>query len=327
VALPDFLVIGAPKAGSSALHAALAQHPQLFLSTPKEPKYFLTDGRPPVRESQRGPGDAHSAQEWIWQRERYERLFDAAPPGTLGGESTPFYLWDREAHRRIVATVPDARLIAVVRDPIDRAYSNWTHLRADGLEPEPDFGRACELEDERARAGWAPFWRYLGLGRYGEQLLHLFAHVPREQVHVVRYRELIDQPGATLDGICAFLGVDTGRLDSIPGSNLKSWAGDGGVNTLLRRTIRAGAHLGQYVHPRAWRLAERPLVAALQRGPDTRPRLDPAVRRELVARVADDVQLLGDLLGRSFQDWLGDSGRGSFAVRSSLAPSEREASQ
>ncbi len=165
MALPDFLVIGAPKAGTSALHAALAAHPQLFLSTPKEPKYFLTDGRPPTRATQRGPGDAHSAREWIWHREGYERLFDAAPAGTLCGESTPFYLWDRGAHRRIAATVPDARLIAVVRDPIDRAYSNWMHLRADGLEPEPDFGRACDLEDERAGHGWAPFWRYLGLGR------------------------------------------------------------------------------------------------------------------------------------------------------------------
>ena len=153
---------------------------------------------------------------------RYERLFDAAPPGTLRGESTPFYLWDRAAHRRIAATVPDAKLIAVVRDPVDRAYSNWTHLRADGLEPEPDFARACDLEDERAQAGWAPFWRYLGLGRYGEQLDHLFGHVPREQVHVVRYRELIDEPVATLDGICAFLGVDTGVVDSIPGSNVQA---------------------------------------------------------------------------------------------------------
>ncbi len=325
--MPDFLIAGAPKAGSTALHAALVRHPQLFLSTPKEPKYFLTDGRPPAREFQRGPGDAHSAREWIWQRERYEALFDQAPPGTLRGESTPFYLWDHAAHARIAAAVPDVRIVAVIRDPIDRAYSNWTHLWADGLEPEPDFLAACDLEDERAAAGWAPFWRYLGLGRYGEQLASLYTHVDRDRVHVVRYRQLIDAPARTLDGIATFLGVEPGVVTTIPGSNVTAWAGHGAVNSALRAVVRGGAELGRHVHPRVWRQAQRPLVAALQRGPSHRPALDPDVRRELVARVRDDVARLEEVLGRSFQDWLGDSGRGTFAVRSSLAPSDRDASQ
>jgi hypothetical protein len=82
--LPDFLVIGAPKAGTTALHAALARHPQLYLSKVKEPKYFLCDGPPP---HEAGPGDAHSYREWIWRRAEYERLFDAAPPGTLRGRA------------------------------------------------------------------------------------------------------------------------------------------------------------------------------------------------------------------------------------------------
>src|SRR6478752_4899918 len=127
MALPDFLVVGAPKAGSTAVHEALVQHPQLFLSTPKEPKFFLTAGTRPRRDQHRGPGDAHSAREWVWQRGRYEQLFDAAPHGTLRGESTPFYLWDRAAHRRIHQLLPNVKLIAIIRDPVDRAYSNWTH--------------------------------------------------------------------------------------------------------------------------------------------------------------------------------------------------------
>ena len=79
MSLPDFLIIGAPKAGSTALHVALAQHPELFLSEPKEPKFFLCDERPPDPAHQRGPGDAHSAREWVWRRDEYEALFDAAP--------------------------------------------------------------------------------------------------------------------------------------------------------------------------------------------------------------------------------------------------------
>jgi hypothetical protein len=73
---PDFLVIGAPKAGTSALHAALAQHDQLFLSAGKEPKYYMCGDSPPP--AYKGPGDAHSNQEWIWQRPRYRALFACA---------------------------------------------------------------------------------------------------------------------------------------------------------------------------------------------------------------------------------------------------------
>ena len=189
---PDFLVIGAPKAGTTALHAALAQHPDVFVTSPKEPKYWLCDDAPPP--AWRGPGDKHSQQEWIWRADRYFPLFEPAAAHQVRGESTPFYLWSRGAHRRIGESLPDVRLIAVVRDPVDRAYSNWMHLWSDGLEPEADFATAFERQDERVRAGWAPFWRYRELGMYGEQLAHLHRHVDPEQILVVRYRDLIDEP-------------------------------------------------------------------------------------------------------------------------------------
>jgi hypothetical protein len=83
MALPDFFVIGAPKAGTTALHAALATHPDLYLSPVKEPKFFLCDGARP--QGQAGPGDAHSAREWVWQRDRYEGLFAGAPAGAAAG--------------------------------------------------------------------------------------------------------------------------------------------------------------------------------------------------------------------------------------------------
>src|SRR3954451_9892545 len=108
MALPDFLVIGAPKAGTTALHAALAHHPDLFMSPVKEPKFFLTDGPPPTKG---GPGDAETYREHVWRRSDYEALFACAPPGALCGESTPFYLYDRDAQRRIRQTIPSAKLI------------------------------------------------------------------------------------------------------------------------------------------------------------------------------------------------------------------------
>src|SRR5271167_3729253 len=103
MAPPDFFVIGAPKAGTTALHGALARHPQLYVSPVKEPKFFLCDGPPPA---DGGPGDAHSYREWVWEPKAYEQLFDGAPQGTLRGEGTTFYLADLEAQRRIYELIP-----------------------------------------------------------------------------------------------------------------------------------------------------------------------------------------------------------------------------
>jgi hypothetical protein len=313
---PDFLVIGAPKAGSTALHDALGTHPQLFAAPVKEPKYFLSPGVPPAPAGHRGPGDAHSAREWIWRRADYERLFAAAPAGSLRFESTPFYLWHRASHARIAAALPEVKLIAVVRDPVDRAFSNWTHLWADGLEPEPDFLTACRLEARRVAAGWAPFWRYLELGRYGEQLADLFRYIDPGRVRVIRYRDLLDAPRVTLDRLCGFLGVDTGVLTGLPDANVGRGATDGTVNTLLRRTIRTGAAAGALAPPRVWRSAQRPLLAALQRGA-SRPYLDPEIRAQLVDEFAEDNVRLSRLLGTDYSDWLSSSSRETYTVRRS----------
>jgi hypothetical protein len=314
VALPDFLVIGAPKAGTTALHAALARHPQLHLSSVKEPKFFLCGEQPPPKEN--GPGDAHSAQEWVWRRDHYEALFAGAPPGALRGESTPFYLSDLAAQRRLRQEVPDARLVAVVRDPVDRAYSNWAHLWADGLEPEADFLTACELEGEREAAGWARFWRYRKLGRYGEQLQHLYSLFPKRQVHVLRYRELVDSPRAAVDGICAFLGVDEGLVDEVPSANVSTYVPPSTASRVLQEAVRKGADVGRFFHPKLWRLASGPLLRALHgTRPRPRPDLDPDDRRKLVTWFADDIRLLEQLTGRSYDDWLTHRTGGAFTVR------------
>jgi Sulfotransferase family len=313
MAWPDFFLIGAPKAGTTALHAALARHPDLYLSPVKEPKYFLCGDRPPV--DQNGPGDAHSAQEWVWRRDRYLSLFHGAPTGALRGESTPFYLYDLAAQRRIAAAVPAAKVVALLRDPVDRAYSNWLHLWSDGLEPIGDFLAACDAEDRRVAAGYAPFWHYRRLGRYGEQFAHLFELFPRQQVLVLRYRQLVDQPQQTLDAVCAFLGVEPGRASAPGAENTRPFVADTAGNRALSRLIRAGAAAGAYAPPRMWRAASGPLLSLLQRGGTARPRLTVAERRTVLAPLVDDIHHLGQLLGRPFDDWLGDEGAGEFLAR------------
>ncbi|MCW2877163.1 MAG: putative deacetylase sulfotransferase [Sphaerisporangium sp.] len=304
--LPDFLVIGAPKTGSTALHAALARHPALFMSAVKEPKFFLTEGPPPARG---GPGDAQTFREHVWHRPDYEALFAPAPAGTLKGESTPFYLYDRKAQRRIHALIPQAKLIVILRDPVERAHSNWTHLWSAGLEPVGDVLRACAEEDRRVAAGWSAFWHYVGLGRYGEQLEHLFELFPKDNVLLFRYRELVDDPVATLDRICGFLGVERGVITEVPRENVTAHPDPTLRHRALSRVLRAGVTVGRHLPgPLAARLTE-PLEVALQdRGRPRRP-LSWDERQALIPRFEDDIALLERVTGEEFGDWLGPRDR------------------
>ncbi|SDJ04247.1 Sulfotransferase family protein [Frankineae bacterium MT45] len=312
---PDFLLIGTPKGGTTALHSALVGHPQLHLSAIKEPKFFLCDGTRPTRSKHAGPGDAHSAREWVWREPEYRRLFADAPRDALAGESTPFYLYDREAQQRIASTIPGARLIAVIRDPVDRAYSNWTHLWSDGLEPIADFNQALAQEDARVAAGYAPFWHYARVGRYGEQLSSLFELFPREQVLVLRYRELAEEPDRSIATVCDFLGVERHPAAKSKPDNVHPYVTPSARQRALSSVIRAGAGLGAYAPPQIWRSVETPLRAALHSGGGRRPQLTVDQRREALTRFVDDIGLLEEVLGRSFDDWRSDAGRGEFSQR------------
>ncbi|WP_246000319.1 sulfotransferase family protein [Nocardioides pocheonensis] len=312
---PDFFIAGAPKAGTTALHSALVGVPGIALSSPKEPKFFLCDGSPPPRARHRGPGDAHSRQEWVWRESDYLRLWAGAPDEAVRGESTPFYLHDREAHRRIAAVAPHAKFVVLLRDPVDRAYSNWMHLWSDGLEPEPDFVRAVGLEASRLRRGWAPFWAYRGLGRYGEQLEHLFRHFDRAQVLVLRYRALVDQPDETVAAVLRFLGVPAGPAHLVPHDNTRPLRPDTLRTRSLARLVRAGAAAGAYAPPQVWRNVSRPLLRELHRKGTHRPDLTPEQRRLVLEPMLADLDVLERVTGQSFEDWRGESGRGSFTAR------------
>jgi hypothetical protein len=300
--LPDFLIAGVPKAGTTALHAALVRHPGLFLPAVKEPKFFLSDGRPPATG---GPGDVQTYQEHVWRRPDYEALFDPAPPGTLRGEATPFYLYDHSAHDRIQALIPQAKLILLLRDPVDRAHSNWTHLWNAGLEPEADFLAACRAEEQRRADGWADFWHYIALGQYGRQVQHLFKVFPREQVLLLRYRDLKDAPDGTLDRVCDFLGVGSGVLREIPKENVnRHVVEDNAVNGVLRGLLRAGGRFG-HRFPVPLRLAARgPILTLLHRKHGARPVTTPQERAALLPLFAEDIALLQDVTGESYDDWL-----------------------
>jgi len=301
VALPDFFIAGAPKAGTTALHAALARHPDLYLSPVKEPKFFLTDGPPPA---QGGPGDAKTYREHVWRQRDYEALFAPAPPGTLKGESTPFYLYDLAAQQRINKLIPQARMVIVLRDPIERAHSNWTHLWSAGLDPIDDFVRACDAEDRRVAAGWADFWHYKRIGLYGGQLEHLYTVFPHDRVLLFRYRELVENPGGTLDRICAFLGVRQGLISEMPRENVTAHPNPTRRHQYLSRVLRTGSAITTRLPGHAAKALIDTLESSLQRGAAPRQPLTWQQRQALIPYFEADVRLLESLTGQDYGSWL-----------------------
>lgn len=296
--------MGAPKAGTTALHVALGTHPQVFVSPTKEPKFFITDGPPQTRA---GPGVGHSNAHYVWRRDEYEQLFAAAPPGALRGESTTLYLSDFAAHRRIYQHIPHARLIAVLRDPVDRAHSNWTHLRSVGLEKEKDFLVACSLEEERQRAGWSPLWSYLRLGRYGEQVQHLYRYFSPEQVLLLRYRDLRSDPLQVIGRVCEFLGIEAGLIDTVPALNVTADVSDSVVDETLRRVLRKGSSIayklpGQ-IPQTIGRVFGTPTLRLLHRHQRTRRPITRDERRALIPAFDSDITLLEEVTGISFHEW------------------------
>jgi hypothetical protein len=255
-------------------------------------------------------------REHIWRREAYEALFDAAPSGTLRGESTPFYLYDRRAQQRIRALIPGARLIAILRDPVERAHSNWAHLWSAGLDPIGDFPAACAAEERRVAAGWAPFWHYTRLGRYGEQLDHLLTVFPREQVFVLRYRDLVNAPAQALDAICAFLGVQPGIISQVPRENVTAHPEHSRSHRAVSLVLRSAATAGRHLPGTAGTALTQQLERYLQRSARPRQPLTWQQRQQVLAYLEDDFPLLEKITESDFSDWLRPKDRSGGLVGS-----------
>ena len=193
MALPDFLVGGVAKAGTTALYAALRRHPQLFLPTVKEPKFFLTDGPPPATAAPATGRPTRSTSGGEPTTRRCSTRRRAGHAARRGHPVLPVRAVERTGGS--TRSSRTRRIILMLRDPVDRAHSNWAHLWSAGLEPEADFLAACAAEPARRAAGWAHFWHYLAQGRYGEQVAHLLRGLPaRAGAWCCRYRDLRERP-------------------------------------------------------------------------------------------------------------------------------------
>jgi hypothetical protein len=195
-------------------------------------------------------------------------------------------------------------MIIVLRDPVERAHSNWAHLWSAGLDPIDDFVRACDAEERRAAAGWAEFWHYKQLGLYGQQIQHLHSVFPAEQVLLLRYRHLVDDPAGTLNRICDFLGVSQGLISELPRENVTVHPDQTRRHRYLSKVLRVGSAVTTALpgHP-AKNVIER-LEASLQQGAAPRRPLTWSERQALIPFFEADVRLLEDITGEDYSGWL-----------------------
>jgi hypothetical protein len=300
--IPDFFVVGHPKCGTTALHQMLKAHPEIYLPDRKEPWFLaeeLHERTPP-----RPEGTPRTLSE-------YAAWFSGARPGQAVGDATAFYLWSRTAAANIARVNPDARIIAILREPASFLHSLHLQQLETYVEVETDLGRAMELERERSEGRSVPRYTYFPqmllyseFVRYVEQLERYRAVFAPEQIKVVIYDDFRSDNERTVREVRSFLGVDEAgpvvALEANPTVRPRSQAlnelvhalgvGRGPLSRALKQSIKAITPAA--ARRRAFHAVRRKAVFAPARPPDE------AVMRRLRLRYRDEVVATSEYLGR-----------------------------
>ncbi len=288
--LPNFLILGAQKAGTTSLYHYLAQHPELFMCPVKEPHYFSWG------DLKIGPDLSPDLDRGLTLAD-YRRLFARVRGEKAIGEASTTYLASARAARRIRELIPEARMIAVLRDPAERAHSNYVFNRKQLLDHAGDLCRALELEDERLAAGLGIGYGYREKGFYHAQLSEYYRLFDRRQIRIFLYQDLVTDPRAMLREIFGFLAVDEGFEPDISVKYNVSGAP-------RSRLVETGLRLLQPVRAHLERRLPARLVSGVGKMVLQRQEQEAGARRALIEAYRDDVLRLQDLIGRELSAWL-----------------------
>ena len=290
--LPNFIVIGAAKAGTTALYWYLAEHPAVFMSPVKETNFFAYG----VDASGRllyGDPDVHKFP--VKTLAEYEALFAVAGEARAVGEASPIYLECPQAPARIRAMLPDVRLVCCLRHPVDRAYADYLmYLWRRGRRFEP-------ARDLTADAVWArPDSRWMDVSRYHAQLARYYEVFPRERIHVFLFDDLKRSTIEAVQGVYRFLGIDPAFVP-----DLETAHNVGGVPTsralesfLTNRSLRAVVE--PWIPKRAADWVRRIRTGNMRKA----PALPGELRQELTSRFREDIVRTSGLIGRNLDHWL-----------------------
>ena len=296
---PNFFIVGAPKCGTTALYRYLRLHPNIYMPAKKEPHFFAQDlGSYPA----------------IKTMDQYSALFAGAEPRHTGiGEASVYYLRSTVAIPNIRAFNPEARLIAMFRNPLEMVHSLHSQLLYWSEESVTDFEAAWRLQDRRregvdlppgSRGGF--LLQYEEMARLGSQVERLLSAFPAPQVKLILYDEFAASPRRVYDEVIAFLNLPHDGRAEFPRINDNKRARVAWLRDLIRKPSPAlrGAYRGVKARVGGGRLdALRQRVLKRLTVNERREPLSPAFRAELVEVFRDEVALLGRLLGRDLSHW------------------------
>ncbi len=275
------------------MHEWLQQHPAVFMSNPKEPCFFaFEDG------SKRNKVPV--PDQFIHTLSGYQALFAAAGNASVIGESSTLYLQIPEAPARIKALIPDVKMVAILRDPSDRAFSHFLQHRFVCAEPEAEFRDALNDLPNRRAKNWTVNYDYVDPGFYAKHLRCFDANFEPEQIKVVLFDDLMRNPTSVMSDLCGFLGMQQFKFDTSQIHNAGGSPRNNPVAQGVYGSMRKLSAIGSLVPERLRRsVAGKVRDFALEK-----PTLQHEERARLIDIYRDDILALENRLGRDLSRWL-----------------------
>lgn len=296
--MPNFLIIGANKAGTSSLYAYLNQHPEIYMSPVKEPMFFNFNDKK-INTTRRY--QKKILKDAVNNIEDYQALFQGVSSEKAIGEASTSYLHCSEAAEEIKKYIPDVKIIAILRDPVERAYSNYLMYFRWGVETIPDFALAVREEENRIRNNYPMGWYYTKLGFYYESLKHYLEVFAPNQFKIYLYEDWNNNSNEVLRDIFQFLGVDE---TFVPNISVRHNSAAIPKNKHIDSFIKKPNILKNLVKSLIPAQLRRSLRDKIEKQNLGKPSLSPHVRQELINIYREDILKLQDLIHRDLSKWL-----------------------
>ncbi len=294
---PNFFIIGAAKSGTSSLYNYLSMHPQIFLPHVKEPHFFSYNEKIIFS---KGPGDKKRMREATPNLDSYLRLFNNAKEEICIGDGSTTYLDSIEAAKKIKRFEPNAKIIVVLRNPADRAYASYLHLRRDGVETIKNFEMAMKEEEKRIAAQWSVLWHYKTRQVSYEKLKRYYDIFDEEKIRIYEYEVWKNDNSKTLKDMFSFLEVDE-EFDADVTKKLNV----GGVpkNEALHSFFTKDnlpKTLIKHIIPTRFRIYFRSIIMRFNR---IKVPLSDGIRTELIEYYSEDIKKIEQLTKLDLSNW------------------------
>jgi hypothetical protein len=300
-AAPNFFIVGAPKCGTTALYSYLRQHPDVFMPASKEPKHFATD---------LDSGSARDGEVFVRDRTQYLELFAEGRGARRIGEATALYLYSREAAGNIHAFNPEARIIVMLRHPVDVMHAFHGERLYNGNEDIPDFAEALAAEEDRRSGHRLPdgaisrALQYRELVRFSEQLRRYFDTFGRSRVHVILFDDFKSDTEGCYRELLRFLELREDFVPELDVVNARKRIRSERLANLVRRPPPYLRSAVRALVPAGVRAAGFNLYKAINIEIGNRAGLAPAVHARLTAELRTEILELSRLIDRDLSHWI-----------------------